>query len=109
MPSRFEPCGLGQLIAMRYGAIPVVRHTGGLVDTVDDLSTGLDKGSGFVFKEHDAYEMLQAVKRAIKAYKEEMAWRKIMKRIMSLDFSWHNSARKYEGVYQKLLETNEHA
>ena len=109
MPSRFEPCGLGQLIAMRYGAVPVVRHTGGLADTVEDLSTDLSKGSGFVFKKYDVNAMLEAIQRAINAYQDKLAWPKIMQRIMSLDFSWQNSARKYESVYQIVLELKGHA
>ncbi len=104
MPSRFEPCGLGQLIAMRYGAVPVVRYTGGLADTVEDLSADLSKGSGFVFKKYDVSEMLEAIQRAASAYQDKCAWQKIMQRIMSLDFSWQSSALKYESVYQRVLE-----
>ena len=107
MPSRFEPCGLGQLIAMRYGAIPLVRYTGGLVDTVENLSTNLGKGSGFVFKEHDVQAMLLVMRRALNSYKQKKVWNQIMQRVMSLDFSWQNSARKYEAVYKKLLELND--
>jgi starch synthase len=103
MPSRFEPCGLGQLIAMRYGAIPIVRHTGGLVDTVKDLTPDLGKGSGFVFQGYDSEAMLAAIQRAINSYGKK-AWRDVMRRIMALDFSWKASARKYESLYKKALE-----
>jgi starch synthase len=103
MPSRFEPCGLGQLIAMRYGAIPIVRHTGGLVDTVKDLTPGLGKGSGFVFQDYDPEAMLAAIQRAINSYGKK-AWQDVMRRIMALDFSWKASARKYESLYHKALE-----
>lgn len=109
MPSRFEPCGLGQLIAMRYGAIPAVRYTGGLVDTVEDLSHDLSTGSGFVFKDYGTRAMLDAIQRAVNAYKEKEVWQKVMRRIMSLDFSWQNSARKYEAVYQNVLRLKNHA
>jgi len=103
MPSRFEPCGLGQLIAMRYGAIPIVRHTGGLVDTVQDLTQDLGKGSGFVFQNYDPEAMLFAIQRAINSY-EEKAWQDVIRRIMALDCSWQTSARKYEALYMKALE-----
>jgi starch synthase len=109
MPSCFEPCGLGQLIAMRYGAIPVVRHTGGLVDTVEDLSADLGNGNGFVFRGYNVKSMLDAVKRAVDTYKEKESWQRVMRRIMSLDFSWQNSARKYEAVYQNVLRLKNHA
>lgn len=109
MPSRFEPCGLGQLIAMRYGTVPVVRHTGGLVDTVENLSADLSNGRGFVFKQYDVNAMLKAIKRAIEAYQNKLAWQKITQRIMSLDFSWQNSARKYEAVYKRVLELQDYA
>jgi len=109
MPSRFEPCGLGQLIAMRYGAVPVVRRTGGLADTVQDLTKGLDKGTGFVFHDYDFEAMSTAVYRAVDAYKHQEAWRKVMKRIMALDFSWLSSAKKYESLYHRVLEMKEYA
>ena len=103
MPSRFEPCGLGQLIAMRYGAIPIVRHTGGLVDTVQDLTQNLSEGNGFVFQDYDAGAMMAAIQRAVNNYKKK-TWRNVMRRIMKLDFSWQASAGKYESLYLKVLE-----
>ena len=104
MPSRFEPCGLGQLIAMRYGAVPVVRHTGGLVDTVEELSSDLGRGSGFVFEKYDADSLYSVLKRAVKEYRNRSEeWQKMIQRIMLHDFSWHNSAKKYEAVYQQIL------
>jgi starch synthase len=103
MPSRFEPCGLGQLIAMRYGAIPIVRHTGGLADTVQDLTPDLNKGSGFVFQDYDSEAMLATIERAINSYGKK-AWQDVMQRIMGLNFSWKASARKYESLYRKALK-----
>ncbi len=104
MPSRFEPCGLGQLIAMRYGAVPVVRRTGGLADTVQELTEDLDQGNGFVFTEYDSKAMLAAIQRAVDSYKKKKdAWQGVMKRIMGLDFSWRASAKKYESLYGKAL------
>jgi starch synthase len=109
MPSRFEPCGLGQLIAMRYGAVPVVRHTGGLVDTVRDLNQDLNEGTGFVFQDYDSKALSAAIRRAVYACKKKEAWQKVMKRIMALDFSWQASARKYESLYYKALELKGYA
>jgi len=97
MPSRFEPCGLGQLIAMRYGAIPVVRHTGGLADTVKDMAEG--NGNGFVFQNYTVLEMLEAIKRAEENFYHRAEWQNLMRRNMKLDFSWKASARKYEEIY----------
>ena len=106
MPSRFEPCGLGQLIAMRYGAVPVVRHTGGLADTVKDVAEG--NGNGFVFQGYTVLEMLKATKRAEESFYRRAEWRNLMRRNMQLDFSWKASARTYEQVYlqaQKISQT----
>jgi starch synthase len=97
MPSRFEPCGLGQLIAMRYGAIPVVRHTGGLADTVKDVTQA--NGNGFVFQNYTGIEMLEAIKRAEASFYRRPEWQNLMRRNMKLDFSWKASARKYEEIY----------
>lgn len=107
MPSRFEPCGLGQLIAMRYGAVPIVRGTGGLVDTVQDLTPDLSQGSGFVFEDYSSEAMLAAIQRAVNSYRNK-AWSKVVQRIMALDFSWQASAKKYESLYQKALELPSH-
>jgi starch synthase len=109
MPSRFEPCGLGQLIAMHYGALPIVRRTGGLADTVQDLAQDFGAGTGFVFQDYDSGAVSTAIQRAVDAYKKKEAWRRVMRRIMTLDFSWQASARKYESLYQKALELKKHA
>ncbi len=104
MPSRFEPCGLGQLIAMRYGALPVVRHTGGLVDTVPELTPDLAQGSGFVFQDYSPEALITAVKKAVDAFKNKSAWHGAMRRVMRLNFSWRASAAKYEAAYRRVLE-----
>lgn len=110
MPSRFEPCGLGQLIAMRYGAVPVVRHTGGLIDAVHDLTKDLGEGNGFVFQNYDDKALLVAIGRGLNGYnKKKEAWQGVMQRIMTLDFSWQASAKKYESLYGKVLELKEYA
>ncbi len=104
MPSRFEPCGLGQLIAMRYGALPLVRHTGGLVDTVPEFTPNLEKGNGFVFREYTPEALVTAFKQGVTAFNNQEAWRKAVRRVMKLDFSWRASARKYEALYRQILE-----
>lgn len=105
MPSRFEPCGLGQLIALRYGALPVVRHTGGLVDTVSEFTLDLKEGSGFVFRDYTPEALITAVKKGIAAFSDKGAWYRAIRRVMQLDFSWQASALKYEATYRRLLET----
>lgn len=104
MPSRFEPCGLGQLIAMRYGTIPIVRRTGGLAETVADLSADLAEGRGIVFDAYEAPALVAAVKRAAAAFSQRRAWKQLVARAMGLDFSWEASARKYVEVYEKAIE-----
>ena len=109
MPSRFEPCGLGQLIAMKYGTIPIVRATGGLKDTVknyvmhSDLQiNNLNKGIGFVFEVYDENKMLNIIKKALEVYEDKKVWQEIMIYDMKQDFSWENSAKKYLELYKKL-------
>ncbi|MGQ9545682.1 MAG: glycogen synthase [Dehalococcoidia bacterium] len=105
MPSRFEPCGLGQLIAMRYGAVPVVRHTGGLADTVKDVAE--QNGNGFVFQHYTVREMLGAIKRAEKSLYRRAEWQNLMRRNMRLDFSWKASASKYQEIYLRAHKMSE--
>lgn len=107
MPSRYEPCGLGQMIAMRYGAVPVVRRTGGLADTVPELSADLSEGNGFVFDEYSPEAMVSAVKRSFEAYQNRTAWTSVMVRLMKQDFSWQHSARKYEAAYRRVMRNNQ--
>ncbi len=102
MPSRFEPCGLGQLIAQRYGCVPVVRRTGGLNDTVTDYSTGA--GTGFVFEAADHWALQATLDRALTTYAQDpQGWVALMQRGMATDFSWRASAEKYEGLYYRAL------
>ncbi|MBO5410271.1 MAG: glycosyltransferase, partial [Clostridia bacterium] len=101
MPSKSEPCGLSQMVALRYGTIPVVRETGGLKDTITDSGDG--KGNGFTFKSYDAYDMLDAIRRALAAYADEAAWKKLVARALKCDNSWGRSAREYIKLYQSLL------
>lgn len=103
MPSNYEPCGIGQLIAMRYGAIPLVRETGGLKDTVQQYDKYAKTGNGFVFRDYNAHEMMYALKRALSAYENFEEWRQIVINAMNADFSWKNSAKEYKELYQRLL------
>lgn len=99
MPSRYEPCGLNQMYSLRYGTVPVVRATGGLVDTVQDYDAENDTGVGFVFEEYSADAMMNAVRRAVEAFGDEKAWARLVRRGMELDFSWGASAAKYAELY----------
>lgn len=103
MPSHYEPCGLNQMISMKYGTIPIVRATGGLDDSVASFEPKTGKGTGFKFTEYKANELLAAVDRAIGIYKQPAAWRKIVQNAMAEDFSWDRSAREYRTLYEKLI------
>lgn len=105
MPSLYEPCGLGQMIALRYGSVPVVRKTGGLADTIADRRNGVRDPNGFTFDENTAEDFLAAVKRAVAEFRESRTeWRKLVRRGMSADLSWQKSAEQYEALYQAELE-----
>ena len=99
MPSRFEPCGLGQMIAMRYGALPVVRKTGGLADTVSEASTDGREGNGFVFEAAESSELVAATRRALAVYRQRAAWTALQRRAMQSDWSWERAARAYVELY----------
>jgi starch synthase len=103
MPSRYEPCGLSQLISMRYGTIPIARRTGGLADTVQDYDPMTGKGTGFVFEEESPYALVSAVRRAIDVYHNKYDWQKLIINAMESDFSWKNSAKEYIDLYQKAI------
>lgn len=98
MPSKFEPCGLGQMIAMAYGTIPIARATGGLKDTVQNNKTG------FVFTKYNASELLNTIIKAVIVYQDKKTWAGVVKNAMHQDFSWHNSAKQYLALYKKLLK-----
>ncbi|MBI2918763.1 MAG: glycogen synthase [Chloroflexi bacterium] len=103
MPSRYEPCGLGQLIAMRYGTIPVVRRTGGLADSVPDAGPDLGQGTGFAFDEYTPGALQGALERAVAAYAQPKAWHGLQRRAMAADYSWEASAAQYERMYRTAL------
>ena len=99
MPSRYEPCGLGQLISLRYGAVPLVRRTGGLADTVQDADLPQQSGTGFVFDAANAQELRQAAERALTAFEKPTEWRALQERGMRQDWSWSRAAGKYHELY----------
>lgn len=107
MPSKFEPCGLGQLIAMKYGSIPIVRETGGLNDTVVSYREDNGEGNGFSFSNFNAHDMLYTIRRALQFYKDDNVWKKLVKRAMGLDYSWAQSAFKYNSLYAELISRSE--
>ena len=103
MPSQFEPCGLSQMIAMRYGSVPIVRETGGLRDTVLSYNKFTDEGNGFTFFNYNAHDMLHTVRRAVHYYRNNReVWYKLIVRGMTGDYSWYASAGKYMALYEKL-------
>lgn len=104
MPSQSEPCGLAQMVSMRYGTIPIVRETGGLRDSVRD--SGDENGNGFTFKTYNAHDMLNACARAKNYYDDTDAWKKLMSKTMKEDFSWDVSAELYVGLYKELSASN---
>lgn len=108
MPSRFEPCGLGQMIAMRYGTIPVVRKTGGLADTVAEWDAGESSGNGFLFADYDARALAGTVERAFTVYHDSAQWGQLIRNAMSTDVSWDRSAHEYIKVYNLALQAGVH-
>lgn len=104
MPSQFEPCGLSQMLAMRYGTIPVVRETGGLHDSVTPYNKYSDDGNGFSFANYNAHEMLFTIERAVEYFRDRPLWERMMRRAMKTNFSWDNSARQYLEFYAKLAD-----
>ncbi len=104
MPSLSEPCGISQLIALRYGAVPVVRETGGLKDTIVAYDEYTGEGNGFSFAHYDAQDMLYTIKHAISFYHDQEAWPKIMKTAMASDFGWQRSAAEYAALYDRYTQ-----
>jgi starch synthase len=105
MPSRFEPCGLNQMYSLRYGTVPVVRATGGLFDTVDEVDAS-GNGTGFTFVDYSPFALLGALGRALEMFENRPAWRQIQAAGMREDFSWEASAREYVKVYERAAAAN---
>ncbi len=103
MPSRWEPCGLGQLIAMRYGSVPIVRKVGGLADTVQEYDPRTGEGNGFTFDNYDPWEFFAAIVRALELYRFQDIWHTLQQRSMAADHSWRASAMRYVEVYHNAI------
>ena len=104
MPSKYEPCGLGQIIALNYGSIPLVRETGGLVDTITPYNEFNSTGNGFSFTNFNAHDMMHVLRYAIHLYQHNKeAWDKIVEGAMTSDFSWKKSAQAYRKLYKKII------
>lgn len=102
IPSRYEPCGLSQMISFKYGAIPVARRTGGLKDTIEEYDPPSRKGTGFTFEEYKPEALLGEIKKALSVYQHRSAWRELVKRVMELDYSWEVSAKEYIRLYDRI-------
>ena len=103
MPSRFEPCGISQLISLRYGSIPIVHAVGGLLDTVSNYNPSTGRGNGFVFTSYTARDLLFTIARALENYRRKGAWKKLVRRAMSESYSWKLPAKKYATLYRKII------
>ena len=103
MPSLFEPCGIGQLLALRYGSLPIVRETGGLKDTVRAYNEYTNEGNGFSFANYNAHDMLYTIKRALGFYDNKELWNSLVRNAMLEDNSWSKSALEYKNLYTSLL------
>jgi starch synthase len=105
MPSRYEPCGLGQLIAMRYATVPIVRFTGGLADTVKEYNSNTKEGNGFGFSKYDSKDFMDAISRALDLFRNnKMHWNQVVYNAYTTDSSWEKSAKEYEKIYKKAIE-----
>jgi starch synthase len=104
MPSAFEPGGLGQLIALRYGSLPIVHATGGLADTVLDLDAHPDTGNGLSFSEYTPAALLDALQRALHLYAQRERWPDLIARAMAYDSRWSTSANAYSHLYRRVLQ-----
>jgi len=102
MPSKFDPCGLTQLYALKYGTVPVVHATGGLRDTIAKFDADTASGYGFTFAEHSARGLTDAVTQAVAVYRQPKLWERLMRNAMACDFSWHAPAKEYVKLYESL-------
>ncbi len=103
MPSAYEPCGLGQLISLRYGTVPVVHRTGGLADTVKEFNAAAMSGNGFLFEEYSSQDLVKVLARAKAVYSDQRLFKNLSEQCMRYDFSWNESARRYKNLYESLL------
>jgi starch synthase len=105
VPSRYEPCGLTQMYALKYGTVPIVRATGGLDDTIEQFDPDSGEGTGFKFAAYKAEAFLGQIKEAVGLFEDGRGWRKLVKNGMQKDFSWERSAQEYISVYEKARRT----
>ena len=103
MPSHFEPCGLSQLISLKYGTIPIVYFTGGLADTIHSFDPATGQGNGFVFKDYSSRALVSSVERGVKLFTEKDHFPRLIKNAMLEDFSWNRSAQEYQKLYERIL------
>lgn len=104
MPSKYEPCGLGQLVSFKYGTVPIVRATGGLSDSVKNYNVTNEQGDGFVFKDYNTQALAEAVERAVLVFKNKNKWDKLIKKVMKYNFSWDIAAEKYIKLYKAAIQ-----
>jgi starch synthase len=106
MPSAYEPCGLNQMYSLRYGTIPIVRETGGLADSVQQIVAGARQGTGVLFRDYDETGLSWAINRALDLFERKPLWRKVMRNGMAMDFSWEQQGAEYVDVFRALQETS---
>jgi starch synthase len=104
MPSLYEPCGTGQMAAMRYGCVPLVRAVGGLADTVTNFDSQEGTGNGFTFKEYDVNACWGALSHALSVYQDRKTWKALQQRAMTTDFSWDAAAPEYVALYHRAIQ-----
>jgi starch synthase len=104
MPSYYEPCGLAQMISLRYGTIPVVRATGGLADTIQEFDPRTGEGNGFRFNDYSSDALLEALKKGLKVYQDKRSWQRLIQNAMTSDFSWTASAKRYIKLYEEIRQ-----
>ncbi|MFH1076463.1 MAG: glycogen synthase GlgA [Pseudomonadota bacterium] len=104
MPSRYEPCGLTQMYALKYGAVPIVRDVGGLSDTISEFNPETGEGTGFKFKDYSEHALMETIEHALKCFQDVQLWDNIMRNGMKVDFTWDNAAREYMKIYEKVMK-----
>ena len=103
IPSRYEPCGLTQMYALKYGTVPIVRATGGLDDTIVPFDPKTGEGNGFKFSAYEPNAFLETIRKALEVFQDPKAWQRLMANGMKADFSWEQSAQSYRALYELLM------